>query len=134
MRRAIVAALLLGPIVVVVACGAEHYVYTARKYDADAACLDPYKSIDFVNGDSVSSTCAPNCFEYAGETFTSTMCPPLPDLATALDAEAPECKAAVTLYDAACGGEMGSADYDSGTAVIADAGTDVLDASDGGDQ
>lgn len=132
MRRAVVAALVLGPIAIVMACGGDHYVYTARRYDADGACLDPYKSIDFVNGDSVSSKCAPNCFQFGGETFTSVVCPPLPDLATALDAEAPECKAAIALYDTTCGGDAGSA-YDAGDDDD-DARHDVLDAGDGGDQ
>ena len=109
-------------------------MYTARRYEADAACLEPYKSIDFVNGDSVSSKCAPNCFEYGGETFTSTMCPPLPELATALDAEAPECKIAITLYDTPCGGDDAGSTYDSGSPVVEDAGKDMLDAGDGGDQ
>lgn len=130
MRRGRVAIVLV-PLAIAASCKAgETYVYSARKYVADAGCLEPYKSIDLVNGDSVASTCAPSCFLYGGETFTSTVCPPLPDLATELDAEAPECQAAVALYGVTCGADAGR--EDAAPAGEEDAGKDVLDAGDGG--
>jgi hypothetical protein len=107
------------------ACANESdiYVYTARRYSADGGCLDPYKSIDVVHGDSVSSTCAPICFQYGGETFTSTVCPPLPDLAVGLDAQAPECVAANGLYMSTCGTDAGETE-DEDAAVPLDASDD----------
>ena len=111
-----------------VACAsADHYVYSARKYDADVGCLEPYRAVDLVAGDSVSSKCDPVCFRYGNDTFTSKVCPPLPDLAVGLDAESPECKAANALYDQTCGADAAAGDADD------DDSTDRLDAGDGGD-
>lgn len=130
------ALLLFGPLAVGAACaGADQYVYTARRYDADAGCLEPYASIGVITGDSVSSTCSPICFRLLDQTFTSTMCPPLPTLAVALDAEAPECLAAASLFDGTCGGDAGipsdGGDASKDAAVPPDAEV-PLDASDDG--
>lgn len=127
------AAILLVPFAIAAACkGSDTYVYSARRYVADAGCLEAYKSIDLVNGDSVSSKCAPNCFSYGGQTYTSTVCPPIPELATALDPESPECKAAVELYAVTCGQEAGTPEDAGEPSDDADAGNDVLDAAESG--
>ena len=129
MWRAVIAGLAaLG--LVAAACGDDdHYVYSARRYDALHACLDPYKSIDLIAGDAISSKCAPACFRLGNELYTSTVCPPLPTGATPIDGADPQCVAANALYQQTCGVDASAlpADDDddaSDGAVALDAGDD----------
>lgn len=124
--RVAVVALLTMSGVGLACANSDKYVYTARRINADGGCLEAYKGIDLVNGDTVSSVCEPTCFRYGDDTFTSKMCPPLPDLAIGLDAESPECKAASELYGTTCGA-------DAAPPAEGDDDDDVaLDAGDGG--
>jgi hypothetical protein len=124
--RVVIAVLFVGG--VAAAChDPDVYVYTARRYDPAQKCLDPYTAIDQMNGTSVSSKCLPNCFELKNDVYTSHVCPPLPLEAVPLDAEAPECKAAIAAYAHTCGadaGDAGGGDDDDDASV--------LDAGDGG--
>jgi|GEM_PF-3532051 len=72
----------------------EAYVYTAQRYDSAGACLEDYRAIEQVAGKGASSQCAPTCLEVDGELFVSTMCPPLPGIATAVPDDDPTCAAA----------------------------------------
>jgi hypothetical protein len=80
----------------------DSYVYTAQKYDPANDCVSAYKAIEVVNGSGTSATCPPACLMVGEDIFVSTLCPPLPTIATAVDADAGTCIAA--LAAAATGG------------------------------
>ncbi len=129
----------------------ETYVYSARKYDPANACLQAYQSIETVSGKGARSLCAPTCLSVNGELYVSTMCPPLPAIATEVAADASDCKAA--LGAKSCdeetdggnddggdeggdggnddGGNEGGSDA-GGEGGPLDSGADVVDASDAG--
>ena len=107
MRWRVVAATL----VLAAACtNADVYIYTARKYEAASACLDPYAPVDQINGAGENSNCPPACFTLDDATYVSTVCPPLPANAVQLPGNAPACIAAARLLDASCGDEGGVLD------------------------
>lgn len=121
----------------IAACeGAESYVYTARRYDPAGACLEPYAPVEVVDGPPVAATCPETCLTVGTDVFVTTMCPPLPAVATELEADAEACVAARAVSGSTCGEEEevdgstppdGSA-VDAGAAEASAAGPD-LDAS-----
>jgi hypothetical protein len=80
----------------------ESYVYSAQKYDPTAACVAAYAPVELVNGPGAGSRCPATCLTVDGELYVSTMCPPLPSIASDVAADSTECKAA--LAAAATGG------------------------------
>lgn len=120
------------------------YVYTAQKYDPALGCLEDYAPVEVVPGESVSSVCAPTCLTANGEVYLSTVCPPVPAIATELDAASPECQGALdaSRLEASCsaseeeegdGGEPdGGEAADAGVDAPADLDTGAPDAADGG--
>lgn len=126
------------------------YVYTAQKFDPALGCLEDYAPLETVPGESVSSVCAPTCLSANANVYLSTVCPPVPAIATALDAASPECQAALDAarLEASCsapeeegdggeaeGGEADGEVPDAGEDAPADLDTgapDVKDAGDGG--
>jgi hypothetical protein len=121
---------------IVVACEeADVYVYTAQRYNADAACLEPYKPIEVVNGPG-GDLCAPSCLRVNGEIFVSRVCPPVPSNASLLRRDAPECQVALAL-EGSCDDEEGDGgeeqDEDGGEEQDEDdAGPDAADAASDG--
>lgn len=103
MRRVFFAATALA-LAAAAACGDDGvYVYTARKYDPAAGCLEPYAPVDTITGEKVSSKCLPYCFALDGVTYVTDVCPPLPANATAVAGSDPTCIAAYEQLDASCG-------------------------------
>lgn len=118
------------------------YVYTARHFDSTAGCLDDYKPVETVPGDGVSALCPESCLTVDKELYLSTMCPPVPAIATALDSDAADCLAALdaSRLEASCsgGGDQGESEGGEEEAAApdgeapdapapADAGTDTRD-------
>ncbi|MDF2695530.1 MAG: hypothetical protein K0S65_3913 [Labilithrix sp.] len=103
-----------------VACeAADSYVYTARRYDAARACLELYRPVEVVEGPGVAATCPETCIGVGDDVFLTTMCPPLPTIATELAAEDEGCIAARRVSSVTCGEELeldGAAPDDSGNA------------------
>ena len=132
-----------------VACLDEEarYVYTAQKYDPSLGCLEDYAPVEAVRGDGVGSFCPVTCLSANANVYLSTVCPPMPPNATALDAASPECQAALdaSRLEASCSapaepeGDGGGADADDGEApdagedAPADLDTGAPDAKDAGD-
>jgi hypothetical protein len=115
---------------------AESYVYTAQKYDPTADCVNASKPIEVVKGSGASATCPAACLMVGEDLYVSTLCPPLPTIATAVDRDAGDCVAA--LAAAARGGTCdaplaieGGADAARGDADAADEAAAADDA--GGD-
>lgn len=118
----------------------ETYVYTAQKYDEANDCLAAYTPVETVNGSGARATCPTACLSVGEALYVSTMCPPLPAVATPVGADAGACKAA--LAAAARGGTCdargeggadasGDASIDaSSEAASGDAASDADDASD----
>jgi len=102
----------------------DSYVYTAQKYDPTNDCVNGYKPVEVVKGSGASATCPPMCLMVGADLYVSTLCPPLPDIATAVDSDAGTCPAA--LAAAASGGTCDNP-------VASEAGTDDGGAE-GGDQ
>jgi hypothetical protein len=113
----------------------DTYVYTAQKYDPTNDCVGTYKAIEVVTGSGASATCAPACLMVGDDLFVSTLCPPLPTIATAVDADAGTCTAA--LAAAATGGtcdvpaptEGGTAEGGADADADTDADADGVDAA-----
>lgn len=104
----------------------DSYVYTAQKYDPTNDCVNGYKPVEIVKGSGASATCPRACLMVGADLYVSTLCPPLPDIATAVDDDAGTCIAAMKA--AASGGtcdspvvQEGGAD-DGGTETGDDAG------------
>ena len=139
MRALLVGLLVLGALVA--ACvGEEKYVYSARRYDAEAACLDPYAPVETVPGEGAGSRCPASCLTAGGEVYVTTMCPPLPAIAEAVPADAKECVAALAASKtgrtcgAASADAEAAADAEADGATEDDAGEDgAADAADGAD-
>jgi hypothetical protein len=74
---------------------AQTYVYSAQKYDPMGNCVNDYTSVEIVNGSGASSKCKPICLTVGSDLYVSTMCPPLPAIATEAQADAGNCIAAV---------------------------------------
>lgn len=133
-----------------VACLDEdpRYVYTAQKYDPALGCLEDYAAVETVPGDSVSSVCPVTCLTANASVYLSTVCPPVPAIATALDAASPECQEALDAarLEASCsapeeaeegdgggGAEDGEApDAGADAPADLDTGAPPADAGDGG--
>jgi hypothetical protein len=124
----VLAALVLAAMAV--ACEAESYVYTARRYDADGSCLEKYTSIEVVAGSGASNRCPLQCLTASGSTFVSAVCPPLPPNATALPGNDPECKAALAVAEVTCGADAG--DASAKDASEKDQGVDASTSDDAG--
>lgn len=128
----------------------ESYVYTAQKYDEANDCLAAYTSVETVNGSGANGTCRAACLTVGGALYVSTVCPPLPVIATPVEVDGGDraigalCRAA--LAAAARGGTCdapveGGADAsddgardgssDDGAADARDDGSADADASDG---
>lgn len=69
----------------------ESYVYSAQKYDPAADCLATYGAIEVVNGSGAGTTCPAACLSVGEDLYVSTVCPPLPTIATAVAADAADC-------------------------------------------
>jgi hypothetical protein len=129
----------------------ESYVYFAQKYDPAGDCLETNAPVEVVNGSGASSVCPAACLTVGADLFVSTVCPPLPAIATAVPADAGDCIKAVAAAKrggtcdapAEAGSEPdaesdGDADLDSGggepdTGVdAADGSVGITDASDAG--
>lgn len=127
----------------------DSYVYTAQRYDPVTGCLAAYEAIEVVNGSGVSSVCNATCLTAFDALFVSTMCPPLPTIATAVEESAPDCVAARAAPacdappDDDAGGEAGAdaalpdpdgslSPDDAGESDAADAATPPRDASEAG--
>ena len=118
-----------------VACDDDsRYVYTARRYDDANACLEDFTPVERVPGDSVSVRCAPACLAVRDVLYVSPVCPPLPDIAVAVDESDPRCKAALDAYRAEtfCS-TLGAADDDAGDDSGDDAGDEASAEVDAGD-
>jgi hypothetical protein len=99
----------------------ESYVYFAQKYDPTNDCLGSYAAVEVVTGSGASSTCPATCMTVGADLFVSTVCPPLPAIATAVEADAGDCIAALR---AAKRGGTCDAPAEAGTGGDADADTD----------
>ena len=114
------------------------YVYTAMAYDPVNACVNAYAPVEVVQGEGASATCAPICLTVGSTLYVSTMCPPLPDIATAVPDDAAACQQALDAeaQEASCGGGSGDdggceAGDDGGGEAGDDGGGEAGD--DGGD-
>ena len=128
----------------------DSYLYTAQKYDPDNDCVNAYSAVEVVKGSGASAVCPRTCLMVGDDLYVSTLCPPLPAIASAVDSDAGTCIAA--LAAAATGGtcdapapteggadeagaEAGDEDADmdaSGEPDAADASRPPMDASDAG--
>lgn len=132
MKRAALALCSLSLVAVgFVACLDEEarYVYTAQKYDPALGCLGDYAPVESVLGDGVSSTCAPTCLSANDAIYLSTVCPPVPAIATMLDARSPECQAALdaSRLEASCAAPEETEDGDAAAEPDAAEGTDAAE-------
>lgn len=111
----------------------ESYVYTAQKYDPAADCVAAYAPVELVNGPGAGSQCPPACLTVGADLYVSTMCPPVPTIATEVAPDASDCAAA--LAAAKRGSTCGSPSGEGGASDAADAAAvpdaSDLDASDG---
>ena len=135
--RGLLAATGLSFVLAGAACeGADSYIYTARRHDPARGCLEPYAAVEVVDGPGVAATCPETCLTVGSDVFVTTMCPPLPAIATELQNDDEACVAARRASAVTCG-EDDAADGSTSTGSDGsgpDATTD-LDAasSDGGD-
>lgn len=110
----------------VVACDVPFYVYSARRWNAADACVEPYVPIDRVEGEGADSSCPAVCLSVGAQLYVSTVCPPLPPSATEVPATDPICRAAL---DAANRDRICGEPAEGGADGEADAGEDAMDAS-----
>lgn len=106
----------------------DAYIFTARRYDADGGCTHYSTAIEQVSGPGADANCRARCLRVNGALFVSTICPPLPTSAVAVEPADPECAAALAVATITCGeptdgGEPEPEDDDAGPAP-ADAGSD----------
>ena len=127
MRRALLVGLLVLGALVAACVGEEHYVYSARRYDAGAECLDPYAPVETVPGEGAGSQCPASCLTTGGEVYVTSMCPPLPGIASAVPAGTKECQAALAALKG--GRTCGAASAEAGDEAGDDGGEG--DASEG---
>ena len=120
MRRALLPSLLLLLGALFAACiGEDRYVYSARHYQPDADCLEPYAPVETVPGEGASSRCPASCLSAGGALYVTEMCAPLPAIATAVSETAAECRVALAALEAgrtcdAARPAEGGADADAG--------------------
>jgi hypothetical protein len=72
----------------------DSYVYTAEKYDPTADCVEEYAPVEVIKGSGAGAFCPPTCLTVGRDLYVTTMCPPLPTIATAVAADASDCIAA----------------------------------------
>ena len=91
-------------------------MYSAQRWDPDNACLEPYAPVELVNGSGVGSRCPAVCLTVGKDTLVSTMCPPLPTIASAAAADAGDCIPALAAAKkgTSCTDEPGDAEADAG--------------------
>jgi hypothetical protein len=122
--RAVAVTAVLAAVAFAASCiSADSYVYTAQKYDEADDCVNAYTSIEVVKGSGASANCAPSCLMVGGDLYVSTLCPPIPDIASAVDSDAGPCIAAIKAQ--ASGGTCDNP-------VVDEAGTDEGGADEGG--
>jgi hypothetical protein len=101
----------------------DSYVYSAQRYDPTADCVTASKSIEVVNGPGASAVCPATCLMVGDNLYVSTLCPPLPTIATAVDEDAGACIAALAAVasggtcDLPADGGASEADADAGDAA-----------------
>jgi hypothetical protein len=101
----------------------QSYVYYAQRYDPTGDCLETSRAVEVVNGEGASSACPAMCLTVGADVLVSTVCPPLPAIATELEADAGDCIAALA---AAERGGTCDAPPDAGAAEV-DADTDAAE-------
>jgi len=106
----------------------QSYVYSAQKYDPQADCLEANAAVELVTGSGASSTCPAVCVTVGADLFVSTVCPPLPTVATAVPADAGDCIAAL-----AAAKRGGTCDAPAEADASEDAGEDAGDMDGGGE-
>lgn len=115
---ALVATLAAGLTAFAFACeGPQSYVYSAQQYDPTADCLAAYSPVEVVNGEGAGSHCPTVCMTVGEGLYVSSMCGPLPAVATEVPADAGACLAALAAAkrDAGtCDDPAGDADDDAG--------------------
>ena len=74
---------------------AETYLYFAQKYDPVGDCVNAYAPVETVNGSGAGAFCAPSCLTVGADLYVSTMCPPVPVIATSVPDDAGPCIAAI---------------------------------------
>ncbi|MBX3209818.1 MAG: hypothetical protein KF764_32600 [Labilithrix sp.] len=132
LRRAALGALTLALVAAAACEGAGSYVFTAQRFDASAACLEPYRAVEVVEGPGVAATCPASCLTVGAEVFVTTMCPPLPTIATELAEGDEACVAARAALGTTCGEEPATAT--DGSAPDGSAPSDLdANAEDAGD-
>jgi len=110
-----------GAIAALAACeDNQKYVYSARQYDPINMCVGEYVPVEQVTGSGAGSKCAPSCSMVGSDLYVSTMCPPLPGNATAVDDTDPACMAAMAAFASGGTCDMPAA---------ADGGDDAADSS-----
>ena len=134
---ALAATATLATIATAACVSADSYVYTAQRFDPAGACLEPYRAVEVVEGPGVAATCEASCLTVGGDVFVTTMCPPLPTVATELASDDAACMAALAALKTTCGEEPGDS-ADSGAGADGSATADGsalpdLDASGDGD-
>jgi hypothetical protein len=142
---------LVAALAVAAAClSTQSYVYFAQKYDPTNDCLESYKPVEVVNGPGAGFKCEETCMTVGADLLVSTVCPPLPAIATEVPADAGDCIAALkaakrggTCDAPPDGGEDADKDTgaetdgsaggpDAGEADAADADPPIVDAGDAG--
>ena len=111
------------------ACSSDAtHVFSARRFDANLMCLDPYTAVDVVSGGDTGRGCDLVCLTNAGEHFVTRQCAPYPPLFGVYGADGGEatCAAALAAY------ARGDTCSDGGV-VHGDGGADARDASDAND-
>ena len=122
--RAVAVTAVLGAVAFAASCiSTDSYVYTAQKYDPTNDCVNGYKPVEIVKGSGASAVCAPTCLMVGDDLYVSTLCPPIPDIASAVDSDAGPCIAAVKAQ--ASGGTCDNP-------VVNEAGTDEAGTDEGG--
>lgn len=126
-----------------VACGdPDVYVYSAQKFDRAGLCVEPYAPLELVSGPGAGGACPAICLTVGVDLYVSTMCPPLPAIATAVPADSADCIAALEAAQrgALCGDSAraeGGREDDGGLEARVDAADDAepieaaADAADG---
>jgi hypothetical protein len=104
---------------------ADSYVYSAQLYDPTADCVHVSKAVEVVNGSGASANCPAVCLTVGEDLYVSTLCPPLPTIASAVDRDAGPCIAALAAL--ASGGTCE-------TPIVAEGGADADAADDAGDE
>ncbi len=96
-------ALPLAALLLVMACGTTSHIFPGRRFDRTRGCLDPFSSIDVLDGTNPGSLCMASCLvgraTDGGEPviYVSSECAPFPPFYD-LSAADPDCARAVAAY------------------------------------